>query len=449
MKKINKISLIIALLLGLIAPLFVGADVVISNIKVYNPHNNMITVSWDTNQASKGYVYYGLTADNLDKVMGYGAFDYSHESVLTGLVKNKTYYYKIVAEDSTGHLFGTFVQTFSTKNMSDNRQPSITDYKILQSTGNAVAISWVSDEETKGKIVYNEIDSTRKSTVNYNSYHTSHVSYIYRLKSSTRYVAEINAIDRDGNKQTKYIIFNTSSGTQNGSNLAITNIKPLQLDLTRISDTTAFLSWSSNYIAQSTIYYGTKATSLKQKIVVSSMPKYEHEVLLTKLLPNTTYYYKIVVEKGIYNKKVEVADHSFMTLPKQSVIGPQQVAGEKIYDNTLDSDYDGYPDQEELGHKYNPYGYGRTMAEVLIRLNNPNSLEAKQSAYLKNWLKNNLGAYSIAPRNWAILVNAYTYSGYSEQAIKQAIRFSGKTVHPSIPFAQWRNSADYQNYINR
>jgi hypothetical protein len=222
------------------------------------------------------------------------------------------------------------------------------------------------------------------------------------------------------------------------------------LDPNRISDTTALISWSSNYVANSTIYYGTKSTSLNKKVAVSATPKYEHEIFLTNLTPNTIYYYKIVIEKGIYNKKIEATGHSFMTLPKQrAVITVPQVAGEKIYSSTLDSDYDGYTDQEEVAHKYNPYGYGRTISEILLRLKNTNTLEAKQSAYLKNWLKNNLGTYSVSARDWAILVNAYTYSGYSEQAIKQSIRFGGKTVHPSIPFAQWQNSQDYQNYINR
>jgi hypothetical protein len=450
MKYFFKINLIIILLLGLVSPLFAGADVVISNIKTFNLQNNMITLSWDTTQASKGFVHYGLNADNLDMVMGYGAYDYNHQSVLTGLVKNKTYYYKIVAEDATKHPVETFIQSFSTKNMADTRRPSISDYRLLQSTGNAVAISWFTDEPTKSKITYNVIDTTRKSNVSQNSFSTYHVAYIYKLIANTTYTAEITATDSDkNNSEARYVVFSTSSGTQNGSNLSINNIQPLQLDLAKISDTTAKLSWSSNYIANSTIYYGTKPTSLNKKIEVSPTPRYEHEILLNTLSPNTTYYYKIVVEKGIYNKKVEATGHSFMTLPKQKAVTiPPQVAGEKIYSNTLDSDYDGYSDQEEVDHKYNPYGYGRTVTEVLVRLKNANSLETKQSNYLKNWLKNNLGTYNVGARDWAVLVNAYTYSGYSEQAIKQSIRF-GKTVHPAIPFAQWQYTNDYLNNINR
>ncbi len=450
MKYLSKISLILMLLLGLILPLFVGAEVVISNIKVFNPRNGMINLSWNTTEPSKARIYYGLNPDNLNMSMGYGVFDYIHESVLTGLVKNKNYYYKIVAESQDGRLIETFIQTFSTKNMLDTYKPTILNHKVLQNTNNAVAIEWNTDEITKSKIVYNIIDDSRKITVNQGSYTNHHVLYLYKLKPDEHYAAEITAIDKDKNIQTKYIVFKTSSGTQVATTVKINNIKPLQLDLNRISDTTALLSWSSNYVSLSTIYYGTKPTSLNKKIVASATPKYDHEILLTNLLPNTTYYYKIVVEKGLYNKRAEATGHSFMTLPKQkAVTAKPQVAGDKIYSSAMDSDYDGYSDQEEVDHKYNPYGYGRTISEVLLRLNNPGSLESKQSAYLKNWLKNNLGAYSIGARDWAVLVNAYTYSGYSEQAIKQSIRFGGKTVHPSIPFAKWQYTSDYITYINR
>ncbi len=451
MKKINILSLIIIILLSLATPLFTRADVVISNIKVYNLRNNMVDISWFTSEPSKAYISYGLSPDDLNLYMGYGAYHYDHVSTLTGLVKDKNYYYKLVVEDNGGRRFETYIQTFSTKGMVDTNKPTILSSKVLQTTGNAVAISWVTDEITKSKIVYSVIDSAHKSTINQGSYTTDHILYIYKLAADTRYTAEITAIDKDNNiSESKYIIFTTSSGSQNGSNIAISNIKPLQLDTNRISDTSALLSWSSNYVANSTIYYGTKATNLNKKVVVSGTPKYDHEIFLTNLTPNTIYYYKIVIEKGIYNKKIESTGHSFMTLPKQQAVTiVPRVAGEKIYSSTLDSDYDGYTDQEEIDHKYNPYGYGRTISEILLRLKNPDTLESKQSAYLKNWLKNNLGSYSISARDWAVLVNAYTYSGYSEQAIKQSIRFGGKTVHPTIPFAQWQNSQDYQNYINR
>lgn len=447
MKNIYKNSLIITIITGLIFPFLVSADLIISNIRFSNLRNSMITITWDTSEASKGTIYYGLKADDLNMQIGYSLYAYNHESVLTGISKDKTYYYKIVAENGAGRRFETFIQSFSTKGMKDYQKPTILNFDVLQATGNAAAIAWTTDEATKGSLSYNIYGSNKKSTASYNSYTTYHISYLYKLKADSRYNLQITAIDKDGNKQSTTITFNTSTSQQNGSDFKISDIQPIQLTLNRITDSTALLTWSTNYIAQSTIYYGTKSNSLKNKVVASSNPRYDHQVLLTNLTPNTTYYYKIVAEKGLYNKKAEISGHSFVTLPKQSAIVPQ-VAGDKIYSGQ-DSDYDGYPDQEEIDHKYNPNGYGRTTNEISIRLINPYSLESQKSNALKTWLKDNLGTYRVGARDWSVLVNAYAYGGYTEQAIKQAIKFGGKTVHPTIPFIKWENSKDYIDYINK
>jgi len=46
-------------------------------------------------------------------------------------------------------------------------------------------------------------------------------------------------------------------------------------------------------------------------------------------------------------------------------------------------------------------------------------------------------------------VNAYVYGGYPLPAIKQSVKFGGKTVHPTIPWSLWKDSQDYKNYIDR
>ena len=59
------------------------------------------------------------------------------------------------------------------------------------------------------------------------------------------------------------------------------------------------------------------------------------------------------------------------------------------------------------------------------------------------------GLIPISAENWPTVVNAYIYGDYSVQAIVQAIRYGGKTTHPSIPFRYWQETADYRDYINK
>jgi hypothetical protein len=76
--------------------------------------------------------------------------------------------------------------------------------------------------------------------------------------------------------------------------------------------------------------------------------------------------------------------------------------------------------------------------------------EAAQAQELRQSLENYLGTtLNIGLQDWYKLVNAYVYGGYPIEAIAQAIKWSGKTVHPTIAWSVWKNSQDYLNYINK
>ena len=55
----------------------------------------------------------------------------------------------------------------------------------------------------------------------------------------------------------------------------------------------------------------------------------------------------------------------------------------------------------------------------------------------------------VHKKYWHIIVNPYIYGNYPIQAIIQAIRFGGKTVHPNISFSAWQKAMDYIGWIGR
>lgn len=78
-------------------------------------------------------------------------------------------------------------------------------------------------------------------------------------------------------------------------------------------------------------------------------------------------------------------------------------------------------------------------------------LEQQHAQELKAVLENYFGEgrIPVTAENWSKLVNAYVYGGYPVIAIVQALRFGGITVHPAIHYDYWKESPDYQNYINK
>ncbi|NCF74978.1 MAG: hypothetical protein GWO87_00610 [Xanthomonadaceae bacterium] len=70
---------------------------------------------------------------------------------------------------------------------------------------------------------------------------------------------------------------------------------------------------------------------------------------------------------------------------------------------------------------------------------------------LKDKLKEHYGKNKIpvARKHWSTIVNSYVYGNYPIKAIIKAIKFGGKTVHPTIPFSSWKRVKDYIDYIDK
>ena len=103
-----------------------SAGINITNIEVHDIKNGRARVKWDTpSEVTKAIVYYGDSADDLSKFIGYGVFDKRHETFMSGLNKDETYYFKIVAISRLQEKTESFVQTFSTKDMLDTILPHL------------------------------------------------------------------------------------------------------------------------------------------------------------------------------------------------------------------------------------------------------------------------------------------------------------------------------------
>ena len=290
---------------------FVKADVNFSNIEVYEMINGNARLKWNTNVNTRAEIYYGLDQDNLDKFMGYSLYDRWHETVLTGLEKDETYYYKIKAIEASGETTETFIMNFSTDDMEDTIRPDFEEARILQTTHSAVALRWITDEITKATIYYgtNPDSLTKKSY--YRKYYNFHTQLIYKLKSGEKYYFKIKAIDKDGNFRERLV--STTIHATGSSSLNISDIEPISPNDDLITARTATIKWETNLIAKGVIYYGTSAKRLSKRIYVSPYKKENHEAKIENLIPNKTYYYKIKAYKSLYNKSKKSNIMSFTT----------------------------------------------------------------------------------------------------------------------------------------
>lgn len=102
------------------------------------------------------------------------------------------------------------------------------------------------------------------------------------------------------------------------------------------------------------------------------------------------------------------------------------------------------PEPAPVVSKKPVFAYGRPRVSSLAE-------EQQKALELKALLEQHYGKGKIpvARKHWPTIVNSYVYGGYPIKAITQAIKFGGKTVHPTIPYEVWKTAEDYWGYIDK
>ena len=105
-----------------------GASAPFISAVAVSTNSNSATVSWNTNEAAKGFVYFSanplstyenmhsVTVSNAQTAMTDTNFDTLQNVSVQGLSANTTYYYMIYTTDQTGNVSVSWPSTFHTTN---------------------------------------------------------------------------------------------------------------------------------------------------------------------------------------------------------------------------------------------------------------------------------------------------------------------------------------------
>ena len=308
------ISGIVLVLAAFILPISTSAqDLSVTNIEISDMKNNSASISWRTSKAkTKGVVYVGEKQDALNRVFRYNTYSYNHQLSITGLEKNKDYFYKIIIIGSEGDERELFIRTFSTKRMIDTNKPEITELDVVQSCYQGTLLRWTTDEETSAVIAYGtKIDNLDKKS-NYKSYSLKHELFLYGLEEDKKYYIKVIASDRDKNEDS-YLISTTAYGSKSQASLSISNIEPISFDDELISARTATIKFRTNMASKAQVLYGTNSSKLKGSVTNDDLHTQKHEITIENLEPLTTYFFKIKAYDSFYKKSVVTEVMSFRT----------------------------------------------------------------------------------------------------------------------------------------
>jgi len=282
----------------------------ISNVQTSDITGSTASVSWDTDEAADSVVNYGETTA-LGSTESNANLVVSRSIMLAGLTPNTTYYYEVQSTDSANNTAtddnsGAYY-TFTTL---DTVAPIISSVQTTGITGNSATITWTTDEPADSVVDYGETTALG-STETDASLITSHSIDLTGLSPNTTYYYEVQSADAANN---------TATDDNSGAYYTFTTLDTVapvisNVQTSDITGTTATVSWDTDEAADSAVNYGETtalgSTESNASLVVS------RSIMLTGLVPNTTYYYEVQSTDAANNTATDDnggAYYSFTTL---------------------------------------------------------------------------------------------------------------------------------------
>jgi len=450
-----------------------------------SPNHDQATIYWSTNYPTSGRIEYGLT-NGFGNWLEDNRQDTYHETVIGNLLSENTYYFRLRATAVDNSSVLSDIYQFETSTENDHQAPTVSDIHTSFVTGNTATFVWETNENANTCVHYGTVyGNLNKKSCN-NSQVKIHDLTVKNLNRKTLYYYQVSSKDRFANEQfsVTYNFQTNADNDENISELIIYQITPFNRraanGLNQIN-----ITLLTNRPVEGYVRYGEKSNNYPKRIYLDLPRDTSSEIILTDLKDDQVYFYKLYL-KDVLNKNLETPEFSFTTwpanvltqngqidLPTEDIFNINDLTQDFDQDGLInsqeqqygtdpvraDSDGDGYIDGVEVLHGFNPLGPGKLGEQPVFGLpqafayGQPRLKSLAQEQNLALDLKNKLTQHfnqkiPQGTQDWHTLVNAYIYGGYPVQAIVQAIKFSGKTVHPTINWSAWQKSDDYKNYIN-
>ena len=258
---------------------------------------NSAEIVLNTDEAAKVDVSYGTAADALTQTESRTSTDLAHHILLEGLDSGETYFYKVKVTDLNANNTETpAAKSFITRSSADTKGPVILGRPtVIGRTRDAAVIAWRTNESATGALRYGTDKDTPADSVTADNADLEHRLAITNLLTDTTYYYSVRVSDASGNTTTTPEFIFTTRSTQDSEAPRIVR-RPI---VPRVSNTDALIRWKTNEPATSIVRYGTTTdifddTDDTSGITITS-PDFnvKHQVQLTNLTPETTYYFSV------------------------------------------------------------------------------------------------------------------------------------------------------------
>ncbi|MFC1999232.1 fibronectin type III domain-containing protein [Chloroflexota bacterium] len=283
----------------------------ISNVDAVDINTTTATVIWDTSEPATSQVEYGVTTDYglttpLDTALTQG-----HGVNLPGLAPGTTYHYRVISRDAVGNETTSDDNTFATNPVDVTI--TFSDVEASNVTTSSATIRWTTSEPATGQVEYGLTATYGLISALYTAEVTGHTITLTGLTPGTTYHYRVKS---DGAVSVDYS-FTTQDDTVDPTISAVAS--------SVIGPSTAIVSWRTNELATSQVVYSTTshagesypdgAAARAAYGIWSSEDTtlvLVHGVGLAGLLPDTTYYYRVISKDAADNPTVS-GEYSLVT----------------------------------------------------------------------------------------------------------------------------------------
>jgi len=259
------------------APLFLQAPY-ISAVSV-----DQVTIEFCANEPVSGKII----VDNIDHLLS--GLASCHSLTVTELNSNKTYRLVASISDSAnnGPVLSPVLEASTLPAFDWNSPTIISGPSVIDVSDSAAVVLWTTNEPTSSDISFN--DGVSYQILKDENLVTQHSVLLSNLTANTVYHLAVSSKDASGNGPT--LSASVDFRTHLTPDVSAPQIigRPLVQDIT---DKSAVINWNTDESSSTMVVLGTQSDDLN-RVEASSNFTAEHQLAITGLLPDTTYFYKV------------------------------------------------------------------------------------------------------------------------------------------------------------
>jgi phosphodiesterase/alkaline phosphatase D-like protein len=270
-----------------------------------------------TANVADSFVLYGPT-DELGEVVGSAQDVTQHAVTITNLDAAQKYFYKVASTDpSENGATESTTAVVSTAAEVDLVPPRfIEEPAVAASTDDEIVLSWRTDEAAAARIEY-ESTAGEMVTRYVDRRQTSQQLTVPNLDADTEYDLSIFVNDASQNETPEPFLLRAATDAE-------PDLEPPRIlsgpEVRAITDRSASIVWTTDELADSYIDYHT--TPYLGSVVGSPRYTFEHEVMLTNLEPDSTYYFRVGSTDRANNGPTATGVAEFSTLEAPDTVPP-------------------------------------------------------------------------------------------------------------------------------